>query len=148
MYKLAQMSELLSLPSLPIELFDIIASFDIQCYRAVLHIPIFGRSLITQRVLDFKIIFGYSIKITSQCIEWFKDGQRHGDDGPAVEYSNGTKLWYRDGKHDRDDGPAIEWFTGTRKWYRNNVLHRDDGPAVEKMDGSKEWWQNGKHVAR
>src|ERR1035437_5117224 len=27
--------------------------------------------------------------------QWYKDGKLHGDDGRAVELSNGTELWYQ-----------------------------------------------------
>ncbi len=37
---------------------------------------------------------------------WY-DGKLHRLDGPAIEYSDGTKEWYREGKHDRVDGPAV-----------------------------------------
>ncbi len=30
--------------------------------------------------------------------EWFLNGKRHRDDGPAVEYSNGDKEWWINGK--------------------------------------------------
>ena len=83
---------------------------------------------------------------------WWRDGKRHGDDGPAVvkadgtaiELPDGTKIWYRDGKRHRDDGPAVVLPNGTMKWHRYGELHRDDGPAVVKADGTKEWWRDGK----
>ena len=58
-------------------------------------------------------------------------GQLHREDGPAIEYSDGTKYWYRNGKLHREDGPAIIHDTGTRKWLVNGELHRTDGPAIE-----------------
>ena len=48
------------------------------------------------------------------------EGQFHREDGPAIEYSDGTKLWF---------------YHGTR--------HRLDGPAIERVDGSKEYFING-----
>ena len=97
---------------------------------------------------------------------WYRNGELHRDDGPAVEWSNGSKHWYKNGerhrdgepavdnndeykewrqngKLHRDDGPAIDNPNGSRYWYRNGVLHRDDGPAVEYADGAKHWFQNG-----
>jgi len=44
---------------------------------------------------------------------WFANGVLHREDGPAVEYADGTKFWYRDGKYHREDGPAIVWPS----WY-------------------------------
>jgi len=37
----------------------------------------------------------------------------HREDGPAVEYSNGTKEYWLHGKRHRLDGPAIEWHPQT-----------------------------------
>jgi len=30
--------------------------------------------------------------------EWYLNGKRHREDGPAVEYANGDKSWYLNGK--------------------------------------------------
>ena len=76
---------------------------------------------------------------------WLND-KCHRDDGPAVEYPNGTKYWYRNDKLHRDNGPAIEYPDGTKYWYRNDKRHRDDGPAVEYPNGSKYWFRDGKRV--
>ena len=35
---------------------------------------------------------------------------------PAIEDPNG---WYRNGQLHRTDGPAIEYTSGTNKWYLN-----------------------------
>jgi antitoxin component YwqK of YwqJK toxin-antitoxin module len=59
-------------------------------------------------------------------------------------YSGGTKEWYLNGKRHREDGPAIEYYDGTKRWYLNGKCHREDGPAIEHSDGSKSWYLNGK----
>ena len=59
----------------------------------------------------------------------------------------GTKRWYKDGERHRGDGPAIEWKTGTKWWYKDGKLHREDGPAIECSSGDKEWWINDKRVS-
>jgi hypothetical protein len=51
------------------------------------------------------------------------------------------REWYRNGQRHRDDGPALEEFydrpsdetsrISKREWYRNAWSHRDDGPAIE-----------------
>ena len=47
-----------------------------------------------------------------------KKGQYHRLDGPAVEYSDGTKDWYQNGRLHRIDGPAIEDpFYDILSWY-------------------------------
>ena len=58
---------------------------------------------------------------------WYRDGQRHRDDGPAVVWANGRQEWWRDGQRQRDDGPAVVWADGCQEWHRNGQLHRDDG---------------------
>ena len=82
------------------------------------------------------------------CREWRRDGKRHREDGPAVEWIDGHKEWWRDGQRHRDSGPAVEWANGDKSWWRNGELHREDGPAVEGADGRKQWWRNGKRQTR
>jgi hypothetical protein len=74
---------------------------------------------------------------------WFLNGQRHREDGPAVEYADGSKVWYLNGQWHREDGPAIERIDGIKFWYLNDKLHREDGPACEYADGKKYWYLNG-----
>jgi hypothetical protein len=50
---------------------------------------------------------------------WYKDGNLHREDGPAIIYPDGTKRWYKDGKRHREDGPAIIYSDGTQRWYKN-----------------------------
>ena len=74
---------------------------------------------------------------------YYKDKEKtmlHREDGPAVEYADGSKGWYQNGKLHRIDGPALEWFDGDRLWYQNDKLHRMDGPAITTRGESKEWW--------
>jgi hypothetical protein len=54
--------------------------------------------------------------------------------------------WFYEGKRHRDDGPAKEYVNGDKYWFINGLKHRDDGPAVELANGYKEWWLNGKKV--
>ena len=57
---------------------------------------------------------------------------------------DGDKEWFLNGKRHREDGPAIERANGNKLWWLNGKLHRKDGPAVEHANGDKEWWLNGK----
>ena len=66
----------------------------------------------------------------------------HREDGPAVEYSNGSKCWYKNGKLHRENGPAIEWYDGSKGWHQNGKLHREDGPTREYIDGVKHRFLN------
>ncbi len=73
---------------------------------------------------------------------YIKNGKRHREDGPAVEWDDGDEDWYRNGELHREDGPAVEWADGTKWWCINGKRHREDGPAIEYIDGTKEWWVN------
>ena len=61
-------------------------------------------------------------------------------------YDNGSKEWYLNGKRHREDGPAVEWPNGRNFWYLNGELHREDGPAVVSANGYKAWYLKGKKV--
>ena len=71
---------------------------------------------------------------------------RHREDGPAIEYTDGSKEWYLNDKRHREDGPAIEDPNGYRAWYLNGKLHREDGPAIEWAEGDKDWYLNGEKL--
>jgi hypothetical protein len=78
-------------------------------------------------------------------IRWYNSkGKLHREDGPAVEWVNGTKVWYINGKLHREDGPAIECANGDKAWFINDKRHREDGPACEWASGTKYWYINGK----
>jgi hypothetical protein len=87
------------------------------------------------------------LNVDEHGVKYFLDGKLHREDGPAIEYNDGTKWWYLNGKVYREDGPAHECSSGTKRWFQNGVLHREDGPAVHQHDGGKEWWLEGKLVA-
>ena len=72
-------------------------------------------------------------------------GQRHREDGPAIERVDGTKEWYQNDVQHREDGPAWEGADGSKHWFINGKLHREDGPAVIR-DGMKRWYINGEHI--
>ena len=89
---------------------------------------------------------GPAIEYANGTKAWFIDNERRRDDGPAIEWASGSKEWYTDGKLHREDGPAIERANGTRMWCINGKLHREDGPAIVRADGSKSWFINGARV--
>jgi hypothetical protein len=62
-----------------------------------------------------------------------------------TEVSDGGSRYYYNarGRLHRENGPAIEWPDGTKFWYQCGLLHRADGPAMIQPDGSCEWWING-----
>ena len=90
----------------------------------------------------------YKVKINDYGTKFYYNEQDrlHREDGPAVEFANGSKWWYINGKCHREDGPAMEEADGTKEWWINGQLHREDGPAVEDTDGTKEWYINGKEL--
>ena len=53
------------------------------------------------------------------------------------------EFWYFNDELHREDGPALEYADGTKVWYLNGKLHRENGPAIEFPDGSKSWFLNG-----
>lgn len=59
-------------------------------------------------------------------------------------HDDGTREWWRDGVRHREDGPAIEWADGDKEWWVKGELHREDGPAVERADGSTAWFRRGR----
>jgi hypothetical protein len=62
--------------------------------------------------------------------------------------SAGDKIWRLPcGRFHREDGPAVEYDDGTKFWYLNDKLHRTDGPAIEYADGASEWWLYGERLS-
>ena len=78
---------------------------------------------------------------------WYINDKLHREDGPAIEYVNGDKVWYINDILHREDGPAIEYANGDKVWYINGIRHREDGPAIEYPDGTKYWYINGKRLS-
>ena len=53
-------------------------------------------------------------------------GQLHRTDGPAVEYTNGSKEWYINGKLHREHGPAIILGNGAKWWFLDNIEYTEE----------------------
>ena len=79
---------------------------------------------------------------------WYNKNYRlHREDGPAIEYADGTKAWYLNGKMHREDGPAFE-DDSYKAWYLNGNRHRIDGPAIEYLNNfTKDYFINGKQYS-
>jgi hypothetical protein len=75
--------------------------------------------------------------------EWFLNGNRHREDGPAIIMPTG-RYWMVHGKSHRLDGPAIMLKDGTEHWYLNGILHREDGPALIDRLGNRIWYRYGR----
>ena len=82
----------------------------------------------------------YKDKYGTVC--WYKDGELHREDGPAIEWAHGDKTWWLNGQRHRLDGPAVEYANGDKAWFLNGQRHRLDGPALERSDGDKYWYLN------
>ena len=92
-----------------------------------------------------KLVNNTVIEEEGYCYCWYNEkDEPHREDGPALEYDDGTKHWYQNGLHHRLDGPAIESIDGSKFWYKNGKKHREDGPAVEMANGNKRWHFEGK----
>ncbi|MBZ9652647.1 hypothetical protein [Psychroflexus montanilacus] len=77
--------------------------------------------------------------------EWTNHkGEKHRENGHAVEFPNGTKEWWTNGKLHREDGPAIEFAAGGKQWNVNGKCHREDGPAVILWNGACQYFLNDK----
>ena len=82
-------------------------------------------------------------------IEWHNEkGKLHREDGPAIEWPDGSKVWYLNGELHREGGPAVEHTNGYKAWFLNRECHRVDGPAIQWPDGSKFWYLNDKEYPK
>jgi hypothetical protein len=69
----------------------------------------------------------YTVQVYDNRTEWRNaEGQIHREDGPAIEYTDGTKQWWANGKPHRVDGPAVEHSDGTKVWYLHGTYIRSE----------------------
>jgi len=111
-------------------------------------VPVFSDGLEIEEIeekMGVKIKNKVEIVVTGN-VYWKKPGTLifHREDGPAVEYSDGTKYWYVDGKRHREDGPAAEFRGGRKEWYVGGKRHREDGPAIVFANGERQWFVEGR----
>jgi len=77
--------------------------------------------------------------------EWILDGEKHREDGPAVEYADGSYEWWVNGEIHHEGGPAAYYKHNNKihqYWYSYGKIHRFDGPAVIKTNDTPRWWIN------
>lgn len=158
-----------SIPWLPFDIINIIASLDIPLYKTLLSLPRFARSTL-RRQRHWQLYFT-KVEIKedhpgTMVERWTLNGRKHRLDGPAIMLikNNATTqyYWYRNGVKHRDalpngrTGPAsVEYHTHPdyscydKHWVVNGKLHRTDGPAIVRKDCNqqitREWYQNGTH---
>jgi hypothetical protein len=68
-------------------------------------------------------------------VAWYKNGEIHRENAPAIECANGTKSWFLNGKRHRTDGPAVEYANGSKEWYLNGIpyIEQEHRIAVRQM---------------
>ena len=77
----------------------------------------------------------YTVKVYNDRTEWFnEENQKHREEGPAVEWPNGTKYWFKEGQLHRENGPAFEQADGTKYWY----LYGNQVTEDQVMNSAKE----------
>jgi hypothetical protein len=75
-----------------------------------------------------------------------KLGLLHREDGPAIEYDNGSFEYYQHNKIHRIKGPAEFYLSFPMKfWRRKGKIHRLNAPAIMKNDNfvTKKFYEFG-----
>jgi len=65
--------------------------------------------------------------------------------GLHIDYF-GNKNWYKNGDHHRLNGPAIKYMDGETHWWINGQTHRLDGPAIISSKGEKYWYYYNEYI--
>jgi hypothetical protein len=75
------------------------------------------------------------------------DRRKHRLFGPAYTSSKyGIQEWYKHGEFHRIDGPAII-HKNNQYWYKEGKKHRLDGPAIITGGGPKQFWIEGQKLS-
>jgi len=75
------------------------------------------------------------------------DRKYHRIYGPAyISQIYDIEEWYKDGKRHREGGPAVR-HKKNELWFKDGQLHRLDGPAVITGGGPKEYWIDGQKLS-
>lgn len=85
-----------------------------------------------------KILLTGKLVASTNIIYHYVDGLLHCENGPAVIIKPGVnEEWWKNGEPHREDGPAIirETF---QAWYIHGRKHRDNDPATIYFDGKME----------
>ena len=65
--------------------------------------------------------------------EWYLNGKRHREDGPAGEYANGDKFWYLDGKQQEVKEKFINVDNCWLIIDRRNSIYIQDNSFIESL---------------
>ena len=52
-------------------------------------------------------------------------------------YEGGEKSWYLNGERHREDGPAVEWADGSMGWYLNDIEYTEADYKAEMATASE-----------
>ena len=117
----------------------------------------FGNKIYKDENGDHHNPFGPALITRSGNTYWYKHGQLHREDGPAIESNNGEKKYWIEGVQLTEEefeeeqlGPILEQPQidefGTEIWRnKDGKLHRDDDlPAMTYENGNKYWYKNDK----
>jgi hypothetical protein len=69
-------------------------------------------------IMVYNMTLKFEIVITDKPY-YFRYGELHRTDRPAILYSNGEQHWYQYGKRHRNDDPAVIYADGNQYWYKN-----------------------------
>ena len=95
----------------------------------------------------------YTVEINAYGTKVWRNekGQKHREDGPAVEYADGGKDWHLNDIQYTEQEFLIKMrkvtvtVHGDKIWHNEKgQFHREDGPAIELVNGAKHWYLNGK----
>jgi hypothetical protein len=62
---------------------------------------------------------------------WKSRGVLHRENGPAIEWADGSVEYFFYGRRHRVNGPAVIFPGRYEAYWVNGVLHRENGPAVQ-----------------
>lgn len=135
--------------TLPIELWSLIASTNVQTYHVLVQVM---KGLCKVYPADAT---SWEDHFTTMEVNeigdqvWTLHGKIHrGGDQPAIIWEDGHQEWHIHGKLYRgDDKPAVIYADGTQIWVLDDKYHRcNNRPAVIRVNGSQEWWVDGKLI--
>jgi hypothetical protein len=66
---------------------------------------------------------GIVISLTTKNTMYYKKGNLHREDGPAIKGAEGSKSWFKEGNHHRTNGPAVEYPNGYKEWWIDDFLY-------------------------
>ena len=82
----------------------------------------------------------YKVTVDDAATRWYSasTGRRHRENGPAVEWSIGTKEYYLDGKRHREDGYAVEWLESGEYWINGEHQTKDQFDAYHAQKSAND----------